>query len=214
MSQSRREGYDRGRGRGGRGRGEAQRGPVSYSTRPGRPASGAASSDAPLIYNGGQPAKIDARIASADQLIPRLKGLGLAPEHPRRPGYGTKGQAIVVRANFFAMELTRDTYYEYTVDITPVSQSPKPSAYIKRRVLAIFEESPEARPYLNKIVHDGARRLIAAERLPQPLRGDVKFFDNEDVEPRQDADSYTVSVEFSGELPTAPLKRYLQQLLT
>jgi hypothetical protein len=39
------------------------------------------------------------------------------------------------------------------------------------------------------------------------LEGVVKFTDDDNVVP-QDADSYTVSVQFSGELPTAPLKQF------
>ncbi|KAH9165409.1 Piwi-domain-containing protein [Lactarius sanguifluus] len=136
-------------------------------------------------------------------------GLGLTKERPPRPGYGTIGRAIVVRANFFPMELTRDTYYEYVVDISPVSHSRKPTAHVKSRVLTLFERSPKALPYIHKIAHDGAQRLVAAERLPQTLQGVVKYFDGEDSKPRQDADSYTVSVQFTGELPTAPLKRQL-----
>ncbi|KAI9453205.1 Piwi-domain-containing protein [Lactarius psammicola] len=201
-----------GRGRGGnnagRGRGRGQKGGVSTFVRGGRVAGGGASSETPLIYKGDPPARVDARVDSADELIPRLKGLGLTKEHPPRPGYGTVGRAIVVRANFFAMELTRDTYYEYVVDISPVFRSRKPTAHIKSRVLTLFERSPEALPYIHKIAHDGAQRLVASERLPQPLRGVVKYFDDEDPKPRQDADSYTVSVQFSAELPTAPLKKF------
>ncbi|KAH9038041.1 Piwi-domain-containing protein [Lactarius deliciosus] len=216
MSQQRanvRGAYDGGgRGRGsnntGRGRGRGQRGGFPSSVRGGRVVGGGAPSDAPLIYKADQPARVDARIESADELIPRLQGLGPTKEHPPRPGYGTIGRAIVVRANFFAMDLIRDTYYEYVVDISPVSHSRKPTAHVKSRVLTLFERSPKALPYIHKIAHDGAQRLVAAERLPQPLQGVVKYFDDEDSKPRQDADSYTVSVQFTGELPTAPLKRF------
>lgn len=215
MSQQRanvRGAYNRGgRGRGGnntgRGRGGGQRVGVSSSARGGREVGSGASSDAPLIYKEDQLARVDAGVDSANELIPRLQGLGLTKDHPPRPGYGTIGRAIVVRANFFAMELTHDTYYEYVVDISPVSHSRKPTAYVKNRVLALFERSPEALPYIHKIAHDGAQRLVAAERLPQPLRGVVKYSDDDLVAP-QDAESYTVSIQFSGELPTAPLKKF------
>jgi eukaryotic translation initiation factor 2C len=154
-------------------------------------------------------ARVDARIDSADELIPHLQGLDLTKEHPPRLGYGTIGREILVRANFFALELTRDTYYEYVIDISPVSHSRKPTAHVKRRVLALFERSPEALLYVHKIAHDGAQRLVAAERLPQPLQGVVKYSEDEDLVPPQDAESYNVSVQFSGELPTAPLKKYV-----
>lgn len=196
----------------GGGRGGGQRGGVPSSVRGGRghAAGGAAWSGAPLIYQDGQPARVDARIHSADDLIPHLQASGLSKEHPPRPGYGTIGRAIVVRANFFALELTRDTYYEYVVDISPVSHSRKPTAHVKHRVLALFERSPEALPYIHKIAHDGARRLVSAERLPQPLQGVVKYFEDGDLVPPQNAESYKVSVQLSGKLPTAPLKKYVR----
>ena len=161
----------------------------------------------PLIYNGDRPARVDSRVDFADELIPLLRGLGLTKEHPPRPGYGKLGRAIVVRANFFAMELTRDTFYEYVIDISPLSHSRKPTAHIKRRVLALFEKSPAALPYIHKIAHDGVQRLIAVERLPEPLQGVVKYSDDDDVPPH--AESYTVSVQFSKELPTTPLKKFV-----
>jgi eukaryotic translation initiation factor 2C len=93
-------------------------------------------------------ARIDARIDSANELIPRLRALGLTKDNPPRPRYGSLGRAIVVRANFFAMELTRDTFYEYVVDITPLCHSRKPTTPVKRRVLTLFERSPAAQPYV------------------------------------------------------------------
>lgn len=201
MSQQRgnvRGAYRGGRGGGGTGRGRG-RGGFSSSFR------------TPDIYKGDQPARVDARIGSVDALIPRLQGLGLNKEHPARPGYGTLGQAIVVRSNFFPMQLTRDTFYEYVVEITPISHSRKPSAPVKRRILTLFERSPAALPYIHNIAHDGAQRLIAAERLPQPLEGVVKYTDDDKIVP-QDAESYTVSVQYSGELPTSPLKKYVRYI--
>ena len=197
-------GGGRGRSGTGRGRGGGQRGGIPSSVRGG--VGGGPSYDAPTIYKGDQPARIDARIESANELIPRLRGLGLSKDHPPRPGYGSLGREVKVRANFFAMELTRDTFYEYVVNITPLSHSRKPTTSVKRRILTLFERSPAAQPYVHKIAHDGAERLVSAERLPQPLKGVVKFTDDDDVVP-SDAESYAVSVKFSRELPTAPLKK-------
>ena len=107
------------------------------------------------------------------------------------------------------MELSRDTFYEYAIDISPLSHSRKLTANVKRRVLALFEKRPAALPYIHKIAHDGAQRLIAAERLPEPLEGIVRYSDDDDyVSPH--AESYTVSIKFSKKLPTAPLKKYVR----
>ncbi|KAI0291922.1 Piwi domain-containing protein [Multifurca ochricompacta] len=169
-------------------------------------ARGGAPPSAPLIYKGDHPVKIDARIDAADALITNLRVLKHGPEHPVRPGYGTLGRAVVVRANFFPVNLERDTYYEYIVEISPEPKSQK--SRIKRRVLTLFELSAVARPYVDKVAHDGAQRLIAAERLPQPLRGNVEYYEDGDKGPSQNADRYSVEVKFSKELHTAPLKRF------
>ena len=107
------------------------------------------------------------------------------------------------------MELNRDTFYEYAIDISPLSHSRKLTANVKRRVLALFEKRPAALPYIHKIAHDGAQRLIAAERLPEPLQGIVRYSDDDDyVSPH--AESHTVSIKFSKKLPTALLKKYVR----
>ncbi|KAI0313100.1 Piwi-domain-containing protein [Amylostereum chailletii] len=167
----------------------------------------------PNIYNPtpNQPPTVDARIARADELVQKLKTKRTGPEHPVRPGYGTAGRAIVVRANFFAVDISKDTYYEYNVEITPEPKSQK--GRVKRRVLDLFERSREGAPFRSVIVHDGSQRLIAARRLPEPLTGTVTFFedgDNGPPGPPYRPDVYTVTVKFTKELPTAPLKRYLE----
>jgi eukaryotic translation initiation factor 2C len=168
------------------------------STRDGRP------SNTPLIYKEGQQALIDPSLSGSGELVTRLGALNHGPEHPARPGCGSLGRAIVVRANFFPVELSRETYYDYVVEITPEPKSQK--SRVKRRVLALFEQSTAVRPYVHKIAHDGVQRLVAAERLPQPLRGNVEYFEDGDDGPPPHADRYSVEVKFSRELATAPLK--------
>lgn len=163
-----------------------------------------APSGAPIVYKEEQSAQVDTRLHTADELVTRLQGLNLGPQRPPRPGWGTLGRVSLVRTNFFPIELLCDTYYDYVVQISPEPKSQK--ARVKRRVLALFEQNASIQPYINKIAHDGAQRLISAQPLPQPLLGNVEYFEDGDDGPPQNADRYSVEVKFSRELPTAPLK--------
>jgi len=98
-----------------------------------------------------------------------------------------------------------DMIYEYIVQITPEPKSQKPRT--KRRVLTLFEHSPELRPYINDIAHDGAQRLVSSKPLPDEITGSVLFYEEGDQRPPRDADKYEVAVTFFKELSTEPLKR-------
>ncbi len=66
---------------------------------------------------------------TSSQLPPPLKPIdhGIGKEHPpNRPGFGTKGRQITVRANFFSVQLPRYlSIYHYDMAILPPSKYPK-----------------------------------------------------------------------------------------
>ncbi len=192
MSQQR--GRGRGAPTGGAGAGRGRGGP-----RGGGPGGGG-----PLIYNAGQRPQPDLSLVSPNEVIVRMRNLNPGPERPARPGYGTAGRAVALRANFFALESMPDMIYEYIVQITPEPKSQKPRT--KRRVLALFEHSAELRPYINDIAHDGAQRLVSSKPLPD-ITGGVLFYEEGDRRPPRDADKYDVAITFFKELSTEPLKR-------
>lgn len=192
--------------RGGRGRGGP--GPGGGPPRGrgvGPPFRGGGRGGGPIIYNAGQPVQLDPNVSASTELIQRLRTAYSGPERPSRPGYGTAGRVVALRANFFALENLPETIYEYVVQITPEPKSQKPR--VKRRVLALFEQLPDLRPFVNDIAHDGAQRLVASKPLPEPLRDTVVFYEEGDARPPRDADRYTVEVSFFKELSTEPLKR-------
>ena len=190
MSQQRGRGRGGSTGGGGRGRGG---GPPSRS------------GSGPLIYNAGQRPQPDLNLVSPNEVIMRMRNSNPGPERPARPGYGTNGRAVALRANFFALESMPDMIYEYIVQITPEPKSQKPR--MKRRVLALFEHTAELRPYINDIAHDGAQRLISSKPLPDEIIGTVLFYEDGDSRPPRDAEEYTVTITFFKELATEPLKR-------
>jgi eukaryotic translation initiation factor 2C len=188
-------------------RGSGDRGGSPYrGGPPSRGGRGGFGGDAPLIFNpGGPPAQIDPNTSASNELIKRIRGARPGPERPSRPGYGTAGVAVVLRANFFALEFTKDKIFEYVVKISPEPKSQK--ARVKRRVFALFEQSAAVQPYANQFAHDGVQRLFASQELPLPLQGNVVFYEEGEKQPPKNADRYEVEVTFLRELSTAPLRQ-------
>ena len=183
--------------------GGSDRGGGSYRGSPARGGRGGYGGDAPLIF--GEPAPIDPNISAPQELITRIRGARPGPDRPSRPGYGTKGVEVALRANFFAFEFTKDNIFEYVVKIEPEPKSQK--ARVKRRVFALFEQSAAVQPYVNQFAHDGVQRLFASRELPQPLEGTVVFYEEGEKQAPKNADRYKVEVTFLRELPTAPLRQ-------
>ena len=177
----------------------------SYRGSPARGGRGGYGGDAPLIFKEGEPASIDPNTSAPQELITRIRGAQPGPDRPSRPGYGTKGVEVALRANSFAFEFTKDKIFEYVVKIEPEPKSQK--ARVKRRVFALFEQSAAVQPYVNHFAHDGVQRLFAARELPQPLEGTVLFYEEGERQAPKNADRYKIEVTFLRELPTAPLRQ-------
>ena len=70
------------------------------------------------------------------------------PFHPHLPKRRLSGNQY-----FTDQGQVHDTYHEYVVDVSPISLLQKPMAHIKHCVLALFERSPDALPYIHKKVY-------------------------------------------------------------
>jgi eukaryotic translation initiation factor 2C len=207
----RRGGY---RGRGGRGRGERGGGPVG-----------------PLIYPPNQPVALPPRLTDESQeaLIDRFEAEGgKSAELPLRPGYGTLGTEIKLRANFFTVKLPEGPYYDYSVtitDVTPESvddsgkdvkgkvkarSSGDIKSSTKRRIFELMDEDQLFEQYRSLIVHDHSQRIIAAKELPQPLQLTITYREDSEEEraPEKKKPLYEVTIQFLGEVNLGPINRY------
>ncbi|GJJ14721.1 hypothetical protein Clacol_008988 [Clathrus columnatus] len=190
-------------GRGGRG--GPQRG--------GRGRGGPPASTGPLIFSPGGEALINSQDRTAeDSLVQRFKTMNIQTEELQpvlRPGYGTKGSAIVVRSNYFQITRGPPTLYEYKIYYQPDARNKR----IRRRILQILEDSPAFQPYKDHLAHDGSEKLISTKKLPapnqNPLELKVKFFD-EDEQPDNKSKIYTLSFSFTGELTKQEIDNHLQ----
>ncbi|KAL5522335.1 hypothetical protein ACEPAF_2192 [Sanghuangporus sanghuang] len=211
----------RGRGRGDRGgpRGRGQRGggpPPRGASPSGRGSSGftrgRGGPPQVQIFAPGTPARLDSRSTDRDldSLISRFKNLSTSvPDRVVRPGFGKRGNAITLRANYFALKYPKDcVLYDYPIGITPPVKTEL--RRFRKRLFDLFEASSEVSPYLGGIAHDRVQRLIAREPLPEDFSVSVQFYDEGEPGPRPNSKVYKLSLLEPKELRSADLDRYLQ----
>ncbi|KAJ7117885.1 argonaute-like protein [Mycena crocata] len=184
-----------------RGRGDFRGGPSRGGFGRGGPGGGS------VIFAEGAPANIPPRLSneSHDQLIKSFSTLKPNPDRPLRPGYGTLGTPITLRANFFPVRVPAGPIFDYTMEINPKTNINR----LRDRIFFLLEQSTVCRPLLPHIAHDRSQRLVSARRLPQPLDVSVPFYEDGENGPRAGATVYTVSIKFDKELDVAELTKHL-----
>ncbi|KAG8855769.1 hypothetical protein FRB91_001714, partial [Serendipita sp. 411] len=152
------------------------------------------------------PATIDARINTMQLGVEKFKKAPKSVEHPLRPGFGSLGVPIVVRANFFALKIRPGLIiHEYRVDITPKTDINR----LKARILACLEDLPAFAQYKLDVAHDKSEKLVANRALPQPLDFEVTFVEEGETTPRPNAKTYKVEIVKTAELDTKQLTQHV-----
>lgn len=169
---------------------------------------------------------MDARLQSnsEDQLVASFRSLQLQDaDLPVRPGFGTIGTPIKLRTNFFPVKVPKGPLYEYDVTIAPAVSVRR----VKRRIFQLAEQTNDwaQAGMTGRVAHDHASKLIAVDKLPQPLVIRVPFTDEEDAEPRQQPakpkggkkggekkatpKEYTLTIKYVQDLETQSLVKYV-----
>lgn len=158
-----------------------------------------------MIYAESIPAVLPDRLAddTQEKLIASFKSLNVQPDRPLRPGFGTLGNPITLRANFFPVRVPKGPIYDYKVEISPKTDINK----VKSRIFELLELSPLCQPHLPYIAHDRDKRIVSGRKLPQPLDIEVSFYEDDESGPS--TVSYNVSIKFFREIDTQQLTRYL-----
>ncbi|PPQ77920.1 hypothetical protein CVT25_015395 [Psilocybe cyanescens] len=164
------------------------------------------------VFQAG-PANIDARLTdnSQEALVASFKSLSLRPkELPLRPGFGTVGKPIKLRANFFPVKVPKGPLYEYDVAISPVAGTA--IKRVKRRIFQLAEQTPDwaAKGLRGSVAHDHSSKLISSKQLPQPLTITVPFYDEDEPGPKAGGKEYTLTIGFIQNIDTSSLVKYLQ----
>ena len=157
----------------------------------------------PAIFARNIPAQVPDRLSTANlrQLITGFESLTVKSDRPLRPGYGTVGRTITLRANFFAVKVPQGPIYDYAVEISPKEDVTR----VKARIFQLLEISSLGREHLPYIAHDRSQRLVSAHKLPQPLNIKIPYYDNDQDGPSHDAKIYTLSITFQRELDSNQL---------
>lgn len=130
--------------------------------------SGAREGPPPLHGPGGAPTlhspRSDVGRGNSDQeLVSRFQAQNLGTNKTTRPGVGTRGNPVNLRANLFEIRFPKDiVLYDYVISIQPYVPAEEE---LRRRIVDMFIESKELAPYAQGIAHDGTLRLIAKGQL-------------------------------------------------
>ncbi|KAG2110170.1 Piwi domain-containing protein [Suillus cothurnatus] len=179
------------------GRGSGTRGGYGGGSRGGVPGD--------LIFRG--PASVDQRLATLDQLVSSFNKLNFNPERPHRPGFGTLGRQITLRANFFPVKLAKGPIYDYHLEITPSTDIKR----IRARLFELLEQSDQDdwKQFVPFISHDSSQRLVSYKRLPQPLDVQVQYYEDGEAGPNDRSKTYTFAIIHTADLDIKQLTKYL-----
>ena len=127
-----------------------------------------------------------------------------------RPDWGTKGKAITLRANFFAVKLPKNlVIYEYEIKYTESSPRGRVKKEIpgnmRGQILSLLEQAAGFGPYLGHIAHDRRTRLVSSRPLPDDLAFDILYIEEEETAPRAGASTYHLTFELKNELDSNEL---------
>ena len=161
------------------------------------------------IFNSpDQATEIDQRLAGSDQdaLVNAFGALSLrSNDLPLRPGWGAAGTPVKLRSNFFAVRVPKGPLCEYDIKIAPAASVNR----VKRRIFELLERETDWARYKVGVAHDSSTKLIACRRLPQPLRFDITYYDDDEEGPRDNAKVYNVEFIFVQDIDMSSLTSYL-----
>jgi len=131
-----------------------------------------------------------------------------------------------LRANFFPVRLPKGPFWDYKVTIKAVESQDEPKrgkkgkerntgqqaagkrgkdnsrilASMKRRIFELLEKEPSFQPYRALVAHDHSQRIIAAKELPQPLEILLRYIEEDEQHPKDDATRFSISIEFERQI--------------
>ncbi|QRV95662.1 protein argonaute 5 [Ceratobasidium sp. AG-Ba] len=164
------------------------------------------------IFDAG-PATVDSRLTTHadDELVASFKSLTVQENDlPRRPDFGTAGQEIKLRTNFFPVEYGQATIYDYEILVEPETGIKR----IMKRLMQLFMTSPEFAPYAASASHDNMRRLVSLKEIPvtgvaQVFSIRVTYYEDDEDGPTEKSKDYRISLKASTKHDTSEMTKYL-----
>jgi hypothetical protein len=157
------------------------------------------------IFQANVPARIDSRITASDELVNAFKRVAVVDSRPLRPGYGTLGRPITLRANFFAVRVPKTPIFDYSIDIKPKADVKSQS--MRNRIFQLLDESQLLAPYRGYYAHDKSARLVSARPLVQPLNIQISYSEEGEPTSRPNAKVFNVEINFIRQLDMSELTK-------
>ncbi|XP_073158792.1 protein argonaute MEL1 [Henckelia pumila] len=126
---------------------------------------------------------------------------------PARPGFGTMGQKVTVRANHFLVQVADRDLHHYDVSITPEVTSKKVCRLIMKELVNCYHTS-----HLGKrmLAYDGRKSAYTAGQLPFVSKDFVVKLVDEDRADRRERE-FKVSIKFASKADLNHLQQFLQR---
>ncbi|KAI0919496.1 hypothetical protein AcV5_001549 [Taiwanofungus camphoratus] len=159
------------------------------------------------VFAANTPAVVDERLSTSDQLTATFREMGVRDEMPFLPGWGTLGRRVTLRANFFAVTVTKGVLYDYDVSISPKAQARTDR---KERIFQLLESHAQFAPHAGYVAHDRNQRLVSTNKLRQPFSVSIRFVEEGETAPRDNVLEFTVDIKFVRELNTGQLTQYME----
>lgn len=128
------------------------------------------------------------------------------PRYPRRPGFGTQGQAVSLYANYFELKSVGKELFRYHVDIMGDS---KPTGKKARQVVRLLLDEHFLQ-YQNSITTDYRSTLVSRVELPNGAgEFDVRYRDEHEDDYPENPKVFRVKCQATGRLNPSDLLDYL-----
>ncbi|XP_050370063.1 protein argonaute 5 [Argentina anserina] len=128
---------------------------ASSSAAPAQPGAGSSSAAASLA------SEVEQKLSLAPATLP--PSTAKAVRFPARPGFGTAGKKVQVRANHFLVEIRERDLHHYDVSISPDVPSKKTNKDIINELVKLYAESHMGKRML---AYDGMKSIYTAGPLP------------------------------------------------
>ena len=148
------------------------------------------------------------------KLIPNAKGstqelakLYLSQDTPIRPGYGTRGVPVILRANYFQiLPDAASMLYRYSVDISPAVDNRR----LKARVIQLLLEDSPLSALAPGLASDYQATLISTAKLEhEHLELKVNYRDEGEQTSAPGSKQYQIRLQETGAFPVTQMIDYL-----
>lgn len=137
---------------------------------------------------------------------PGFERLGLKALTPLRPGYGTKGDRVLLWANYVEMiPEPKLILYRYAMKTTPTVTGRKLT-----QIIRLMLESPELANFKNDTVTDFKSTCVSRQRFPTDDHTiSIVYRAEDEDQPRPNATTYNVRLQYTNTLRAGELVDYL-----